>query len=420
MVFGLTMIDGLLQERKERQREAVDEIVSNWGNDQTISTPVLAIPYGVSNDPNDMRQLSAQSYLILPAEKVVVESEITPEARSRGIFQAVLYDSKVKITGEFKPSALEEFAIPGQTIFWQKSMLILGISDSRRMIGNPSATILDTTKGFETGVPDNTLVGHLHAAFDNISSEKKEVPFSIELRVRGSELFRVDPLATNVSISMHSPWKDPSFTGNTLPSGRKISSEGFTANWELSKYQTSLPRVWQLSDHTQFVNIASRAAVGVRLVTNTDSYFCTERALKHGILIIILVLGTFFLFELVVGINIHPLQYSLIGAALTLFYLALLSITELYSFNTGYGFASVLSILMISLYAKAILSSSLRAGIICLMLSLTYSFLFVVLTREDFSLLVGTGGLSAILIAIMYATRNLNSKSKLVDAEVVE
>ena len=40
------MIQSLIQERENRQKEVVAEINSKWGGRQTIIGPVISIPYG--------------------------------------------------------------------------------------------------------------------------------------------------------------------------------------------------------------------------------------------------------------------------------------------------------------------------------------------------------------------------------------
>jgi inner membrane protein len=407
LFLGLKLVEGLLSERQNRQDSAINELASNWGEKQTISGPFLAVPY---SGPISPYQSETAGYLVLPPENLEIKSELTPETRSRGIYEAVLYDAKVSVIGNFTPNSIAEYGIPADQLNWKKSVLIFDVSDSRRMIGNPFISMFGKNTNLEAGVPDKMLIGQLHALAPDVSLSQKEIPFNLEVRLRGSELFSVDPLATNVSIDINSTWKDPSFFGSMLPSNREVTKEGFNAHWELSKYQTSIPKVWEIFAHNEFLNRVNRSSVGVKLISTTDSYVCTERALKHGVLIIVLVLGIFFLFELVVGINIHPLQYTLVGAALVLFYLALLSLTEVYSFSVGYILAALLSTSMISLYAKAILGSISRASIIMLMQGITYIFLYVVLTLEDFSLLFGTVGLSLVVAAIMYATRDLNAK----------
>jgi inner membrane protein involved in colicin E2 resistance len=149
-----------------------------------------------------------------------------------------------------------------------------------------------------------------------------------------------------------------------------------------------------------------------RLETNAarfvDAYRMVERSLKHGVLVLALVFTTFFLFEIVAGLRVHAVHYSLIGAALCLFYLALLALGEVASPGYAYLAAAGASSLLITLYSAAVLRAWSRASLIAGLLAAVHSVLFVVLRMEDFALLAGTGALFAALSAVMFFTRNID------------
>lgn len=144
---------------------------------------------------------------------------------------------------------------------------------------------------------------------------------------------------------------------------------------------------------------ASPAAEGYRMV---------ERALKHGVLVLALVFAAFFLFEILAGLRLHLVHYALVGAALCLFYLALLALGEVAQPGPAYIGAAVASSSLISLYSAAILRSRARAGTIAGLLAAVYGALYVVLRMEDYALLAGTAALFAALGAVMYFTRNID------------
>ena len=60
-------------------------------------------------------------------------------------------------------------------------------------------------------------------------------------------------------------------------------------------------------------------AFGVELYQPVSLYQLTERATKYAVLIIGLTFVAYFLFEVLAGLRLHPLQYLLIGFANTLF-----------------------------------------------------------------------------------------------------
>lgn len=139
-----------------------------------------------------------------------------------------------------------------------------------------------------------------------------------------------------------------------------------------------------------------------------EGYRMVERSLKHGVLVLALVFAAFFLFEMLASLRLHAVHYGLVGAALCLFYLALLALGEVASPGKAYIGAAVASSLLITLYSAAILRSWLRAASIAALLAAVHSILFVVLRMEEFALLAGTGALFAALAAIMFFTRNID------------
>jgi inner membrane protein len=54
------------------------------------------------------------------------------------------------------------------------------------------------------------------------------------------------------------------------------------------------------------------------------------------------------------------------------------------------------------------LRSAGRAYLVALGLALVYTFLFVILRLQDYSLLVGTAGLFLVLAIVMFVTRNVD------------
>jgi inner membrane protein len=143
-----------------------------------------------------------------------------------------------------------------------------------------------------------------------------------------------------------------------------------------------------------------------------DIYAQIERASKYAMLFISLTFLTFFVFEAVAGLQIHPVQYLFVGLALSLFFLLLLSLAEHIGFARAYGLASVADLGLITAYSLKILKSRTRAGILLGVLAGLYSFLYVVLQLEMYSLLAGSIGLFLILAIVMYATRNIDWYAK--------
>jgi inner membrane protein len=153
---------------------------------------------------------------------------------------------------------------------------------------------------------------------------------------------------------------------------------------------------------------ASTAPVAGPALPAAEGYRITERALKHSVLVLSLVFAAFFLFEVAADLRLHAVHYGLVGAAMCLFYLALLALGEVATPDVAYVIAALASSLLITLYSVAILHSRGRAGIIATLLACVYGALYLVLRMEDYALLAGTAALFAALAAVMYLTRNVD------------
>ena len=116
----------------------------------------------------------------------------------------------------------------------------------------------------------------------------------------------------------------------------------------------------------------------------------------------------YFLFEVVAGLRLHPLQYLLVGFANSLFYLLLLSLAEHIGFGLSYVFSAAASCGLIVGYSYSVLGSRHRAIIMAAILILLYSFLYMTLQAESYAMLAGAIGLWVSLAIIMYLTRRID------------
>jgi len=116
----------------------------------------------------------------------------------------------------------------------------------------------------------------------------------------------------------------------------------------------------------------------------------------------------FFLFEVAGSRRIHPFQYLLVGLAVCLFYLLLVSVSEHLSFDWTYLLAGAATTALITFYSGAVLAAWRRAWIMALVLGAGYLFLYAVLKSEDYALLIGSLGLFVILAGVMVLTRRID------------
>ena len=148
---------------------------------------------------------------------------------------------------------------------------------------------------------------------------------------------------------------------------------------------------------------------GVEIVAPVDHYRMAERSVKYAGLFILLTFATVWLIEVVSRVQVHPIQYLLLGSALCLFYLLELSLAEHVGFPLAYGIASIGGDradrrLQPGDPARAARSPSRwpRASPASTATSTSCSM------NEDSALLIGSIGLFAILASVMFVTRNVD------------
>jgi len=236
------------------------------------------------------------------------------------------------------------------------------------------------------------------------------VKFRVELTLKGSRGIRLAPVGESNRVKLSSPWPDPSFQGAFLPTERTVTPEGFTGLWEVSYYGRGYPQQWtdrEGAGPARGVSLHG-ALLGVDLISLLDVYRYVERSIKYGALFIALVFTAFFLFEALARVRVHPFQYTLVGAALCLFYLALLSLSEFMAFGRAYLIGAAASTAAIAWYSAAALRSGRRSALLAAGIALTYGFLYVILRLQDYSLLLGTAGLFLVLVLVMGVTRRID------------
>lgn len=416
MLIPVAKIYFLLQERQERRDTAVNEITATWGKPQEIVGPVLIIPYRYtvktqhSEIINGKREVTetvehptSRAYF-LPAQ-LKVDTRLDPQTRYRSIYKAVVYNGEIDIAGEFQAPAFDDISPKPDEVLWNEATVVLAATDLR---GVDKALALDWNgKPFPLipGCPlpdfDTGIVARIGAA----SQAPAAIPFSVKLRLNGSRSIRFAPVGMANETHMAAAWPDPSFSGAFLPTKREISKTDFDASWTISYYGRGYPQQWAEGNRPSADKIRE-SMFGVSLLATVDQYRTVERALKYAILFIVLAFGGFFLLEVMARVRIHPVQYSLVGATLCIFYLLLLAISEFAGFGLAYLAGAAASSTLIGVYVAGVLRHPRRGLLATLALGGLYGFLYIVLQLEDYSLLIGSAGLFAVLASIMVATRN--------------
>ncbi len=223
--------------------------------------------------------------------------------------------------------------------------------------------------------------------------------------MQGSEQLEFLPLGGETKVDIKSRWSSPSFTGAYLPNTREVT-DGFSANWSISSFGRSYPQQWVDGETDQQTILNAR--FGVSLIQSVDFYTKIDRTIKYAVMFIAITFLAFFLFEILSKIKIHPFQYLLVGFALALFYLLLLSFSERFGFLPAYVISTMATIGLIASYSAKVLKANKKASIVSALLALLYSYLYVIVQLEDLALFYGSILLFALLALTMYLTRNID------------
>ncbi len=406
LLIPLSMVNSLVTERESRRISAVSEVSGKWGNEQKIIGPVLTIPYRrYFKDEKNITRVSIENAYFLP-DALAIDGDIQPEKRSRGLYEVILYRLEgLSILGRFSAPDFSRLRIPDKDILWEEACLTVGIPDTRGIQRRVSLNWNGKEIPFLPGVRGSGLYqSGIHAFIRDIRQGGRAFDFAMKLSIQGSSSLTFAPLGQETTVRLRSSWPHPSFTGSYLPSARKITAKGFEAGWKVSYFGRNFPQ--EFVDGGK-INPAD-AAFGVILYQPVDFYQKCVRAVKYGFLFISLTFLCFFLFELFMGLKIHPLQYLMVGFALCLFYLLFLSLSEYMNFIVSYLVAGAGVIAMITGYSVKVLKTRKRGGLMAGFLAGLYAYLFILLQNEDYTLLLGSVALFVILGTVMYITRNID------------
>lgn len=402
LLIPTAMVESVIFEREGRQNEAITEVSSKWGQHQTISGPILALPYEQTHRNPDTKEVYSETkFAYFLPDELRIDGQVNPEKRHRGIFEVVLYGSRLSMEGVFSQPVLQKLIPADATVLWDKAVLVLGIPDLRGLEDQVKLLWDQQPAFFDPGIPVSGLVeSGIHVPVSLKTGAQH--PFKIELALKGSGTLFFTPVGKVTEVTIHSPWTDPSFTGAFLPDQKKISAEGFEASWKVLNLNRNYPQQWTDEQKMDF----SGSTFGVDFLLPVDNYQKSTRSVKYAILFIGLTFLTIFFIEMGQSRRrIHPFQYALIGLALVIFYTLLVSISEQLPFDTAYLIAAVMTIGLTGLYARSLFQSKRMGLIVSGTLSVLYGFLFVVLQQQDYALLIGSLGLFAILAIVMYVSR---------------
>lgn len=402
LLIPTSMITSLMRERESRRDTVIQEINHKWGNSQIVTGPFFTIPYkSFYKDKNEVLQYTIKYFHLLP-KQLNIKGIIDTQVRYRSIYKAVLYNSKMHISGIFNIPPLNQLNINNDNILWEKSIFSFGISDMRGIQENIDIIFDKQIYSVNPGLKTQDI------ASAGISSLIPLTPtgshsFSFKLNLNGSEQIQFIPVAEETNVHIESSWASPSFNGSFLPNSRTISDQGFNATWKILHLNRNFPQHWQGRQYK-----VNEASFGLKLLITADVYQKSIRISKYALMFIVFTFVAFFFSEIINKNRVHPIQYLLIGLAVILFYVLLLSISEQINFNYAYLLSASAVTLMITCYSSGILKNKYFTYTVFSILTVLYLYLYIVLQLEDYALIMGAIGLFLVLGTIMYITRKID------------
>jgi len=402
LLIPLSLLGSLVTERTSQRDAAVQSVARGWGDRQWIGGPLLAIPVTTASDP----ARTCDWYVLPDRLDVAVELQVQDSRRRLGLYDVPVYVARVRAKGEFDlPHEIERLTRGGTSLHLhlEQARLLLPIKDPRGLRDLASGT--QEFQNFEpsSGFPIPVLAAPVNIAGDPSAGSHA---FDLSFDLAGTQSLEFLPLARAVHVQTHGNWPDPGFTSGFLPTERRIDARGFTANWQvLDLNRTYGDRWFQGSTSTETL-LAS--GFGIELVQPVDIYQRSTRAVKYGGLFIALSFLTLFLVENLQRRPIHPIQYGLMGLALSVFYLLLLALAEHVGFLLAYVLATAALCILMSVYLAGALRSAgagLASGGI---FAATYALLYLLVTSESYALLAGSLALFALLATTMFLTRKID------------
>ncbi|HEX5682945.1 MAG TPA: cell envelope integrity protein CreD [Ideonella sp.] len=434
LTLVLTRIGFLVDERRGRQQEAIESVQQSQAGAQSVMGPWLhracVEEWEVEVGEGKERRLQTERRefrLQQAAQDLKVQSFATAESRYRGLFKVNGFLGRLDLDAQWPSlAALEPQAEKrGSRLSCGPITLMLAVADTRgvqraelKLNGQPQAVSAGTehpkyARGLHAPVALATNAGPLQAR--------------LSLDLRGTGRLEMVPAAAQTEWDLKSDWPHPSFGGRFLPVQRDVDEQGFHAVWRVSELASSAARdvaqgtamctgmppanAYAEEAGAERDNPNCLDSLAVSFIDPVNPYVLADRAVKYGLLFVALTFVAVALTE-VLGRSrvrrVHPVQYALVGLALSLFFMLLLALSEHLLFEIAYAAASAACAGVLGVYGAHMLGGWRAGAAFGGALGGLYGLMYVLLTREQTALVVGTIGLFAAVAAVMLLTRKLD------------
>ncbi|RYX89563.1 MAG: cell envelope integrity protein CreD [Comamonadaceae bacterium] len=420
LVVGLVLIGGVVQDRQNYRRLSVQGVANSLAGQQTLIGPLIHMActeeWAGAVDGNDPDVNRRQFSTLAAPVSLVVNGGTQLEARGRGLHETQVFKLKTQVTAKW--GSLDSLTpvrrYPGSRMTCAQPVMMMAVSDARG-IRHASLKLAGQELLLKPGTLfDNFPRGvHTLLSTEHVKNPALEAAFDLELV--GTGQLAVVPLGGDTQVKLTSNWPHPSFGGQFLPVERTITGQGFDASWRVSALASTAQQdvlkrksICAPGDDGTQESAACLEALGVTFVDPGDTYALSDRATKYGLLFIGLTFLAVGLFEFMKSLRVHPVQYLLVGAAMSMFFLLLVSLSEHMAFGAAYALAAAACVSLLTYYAVYMLHSWSRGLPFGLGIGVLYGMLYVLLQMEQAALVVGAVALFTVLAAVMMLTRRID------------
>ena len=437
LVIALARIGVIVDERRGRELEAQRSVEQGQAGQQALLGPVLhrscveewEVPVGEGTARKITTERREFRLTAVP-EQLRVEGGIALEPRYRGLFKVNSYALKASMQASWPTLAplrpQREHA--DSRLSCGAPILMVAVSDAR---GIRVAEV--RAQGQNLKVHSGTFHGSyplgFHAVLPDAAVDAGDpLTADLNLELLGTGGVSLAPVASTTQVQLSSNWPHPSFGGRFLPSDREVRENGFSATWRVSSLATTAPTdvkrgvalcsglvnadtAYEAAPRTREGEPAGSRCVetfGVALIDPVNPYVLSDRAIKYGVLFIVLTFVAVGMVEVLKQRRVHPIQYLLVGSALSIFFLLLVSLSEHLAFGIAYSIASAGCGALLAYYASHVLGGWGAGTLFGLAVGALYGALYVLLQMEQTSLVMGSLLLFLVLAAVMIATRKLD------------
>lgn len=416
LVVPLIAVWVLISGREKQSDIAASSIAEGWGGPQVVAGPMLVIPYRTSAPSAAFAAPDTWELRTLAPELVELNTDLRPERRARSIYEAIVYKADLQGSARFvMPADLARQGLDPARFDLARAELRFTVSEPQGLVANPTVSVNGAALRLQPGHGSSQAGQGFFAWLDAASLGSGALDVRFALSLRGNRSLALVPKGGDTRWTVTSSWAHPSFQGRFLPAEREIGSDGFRARYQVGNLAlgqslitpgAASPLAGPAAQQSE--PAANLAVAQIDLVEPVDLYAQVERAAKYGFLFIGFTFLALLLFDVVGGVRVHAAEYLLVGVGLVLFFVLLLAFAEVIGFAPAYLLASAAITGLITFYSASVLKSWRRAFAVAALMSALYAMLYLLLSLEAYSLLIGALLLFVTLAGVMYLTRNLN------------